>query len=80
MGEGADEQVATDGVEQYVIGLSFGNSNSSIATLSPVRQLLIFLATNLASKGDTEIIQDGKAEVIANEEGGNEFHLRAQSA
>ncbi|ERF76805.1 hypothetical protein EPUS_07985 [Endocarpon pusillum Z07020] len=64
MSEEVDGASSTEGVEQYAIGISFGNSNSSIAHLSA----------------------DGKAEVIANEEGdrlipsflsyvdGEEFH------
>lgn len=59
---------ATDSAEQYAIGISFGNSNSSIAHLSGVRSLLS--RSSIALCADWVSLQDGKAEVIANEEGG----------
>lgn len=37
MSEEVDGTSSTEGVEQYAIGISFGNSNSSIAHLSAVR-------------------------------------------
>lgn len=55
--------------EKTVIGISFGNTNSSIAFTGPVslpqhfEQFQEHYLTKLK-------LQDGKAEIIANEEGG----------
>ena len=41
MSEEIDGVASTDATEQYAIGISFGNSNSSIAHLSGVRSPLL---------------------------------------
>ncbi len=54
-----------EGFARVAIGISFGNSNSSIArvdSVSPIRSYNIGLILT--------VVQDGKTEVIANEEGG----------
>lgn len=63
--EESDELSPTDHI---AIGISFGNSNSSIAytttvLTNPMNCFIVLLRTNM-------FYQEGKAEVIANEEGG----------
>ena len=55
-----------DPAQRVAIGLSFGNSYSSIAYTTGVS----LTANYYPRETHTDILQEGKAEVIANEDGG----------
>ena len=64
----------SDGVaptDFFAIGVSFGNSNSSIAYTTGVSKRPSY--AQLSCINADSYVQEGKAEVIANEEGGKQL-------